>query len=97
MNETDIYLFLAHLSATLSVPWVSKSVYFGEGSDEDADRVWDGISIDNGSIALDPTHVEQMRLPHAQPFPWDVTKGIYILNGYHSMHCLVSGRRIYDI
>ena len=86
---TDESLFLAHLSAALSVPWVSKSVYFGEGTEEDADRAWDSISIDNGSIALDPAYVQKMGLPHAQPFPWDATKGIYLLNGYHSMHCLV--------
>lgn len=65
-------------------------MYFGEGTEEHADRAWDAISIDNGSIALDFAYVQKMGLPPAQPFPWDATKGIYILNGYHGIHCLVS-------
>jgi hypothetical protein len=30
-----------------------------------------------------------MGLPKAQRFPYDESKGIYLLNGYHSLHCLV--------
>ena len=25
----------------------------------------------------------------AQRFPWDATKGVYIIHGYHNLHCLV--------
>jgi hypothetical protein len=73
----------------LSVPWVSKSAYFGEGTDEEIDQAWDAISIDSGSIALSPAYTDKMGLPRAQEFPLDRSKGIYLLNGYHSMHCLV--------
>lgn len=71
------------------MPWLSKSPYHGQGTEEDADRAWDAINIDNGSLALDYAYIEKMGLPRAQPFPWDGTKGIYLLNGYHGMHCLV--------
>lgn len=66
--ERDSYLFLyslGRLPAALSVPWVSKSVYFGEGTEEDADHAWDAISIDNGSIALEFAYVQEMGLPPA--------------------------------
>ena len=29
-------------------------------------------------------------LPMAQRFPWDVSKGVYLLNGHHNLHCIVS-------
>jgi hypothetical protein len=29
-----------------------------------------------------------MGLPRAQRFPWDDTKGIYLINAYHNMHCI---------
>ena len=30
-----------------------------------------------------------MQLPPAQFFPWDTTRGIYLVNAYHNIHCLV--------
>jgi hypothetical protein len=73
---------------------MSRSPFFGEGIDEAMDRAWDGISIDNGTLALDPPYAKAMGLPPAQPFPWDASKGLYLFNGYHSMHCLVSKQTI---
>ena len=29
-------------------------------------------------------------LPIAQRFPWDSSKGVYLLNGHHNLHCIVS-------
>ena len=29
-------------------------------------------------------------LPDLQPFPCDASKGLYLLNGFHNLHCLVS-------
>ena len=71
------------------VAWESKSQYFGE-SESVADRLWEEISIDNGTVALDDGYVQEMGLPVSQRFPWDQDKGLYLLNGFHSMHCLVS-------
>lgn len=45
--------------------------------------------MDNGTVALEDGYVEEMGLPAAQRFPWDQDKGLYLLNGFHSMHCLV--------
>ena len=33
-------------------------------------------------------------LPVAQRFPWDQSKGVYLLNGHHNLHCIVSKRTI---
>lgn len=51
---------------------------------------WDAINIDDGMIALPDDLVAENRLPVAQRFPWDDTKGIYLVNGHHNLHCVVS-------
>ena len=71
------------------MPWTSKNPYFGE-NETAADLLWEDINIDNGTVALEDSYVEALGLPTSQRFPWDERKGIYILNGFHSMHCLVS-------
>ena len=81
--------FAAHLEYDVGAAWVSKSEYFGE-NETIADQFWEAISIDNGTVALDDAYAEEAGLPLSQRFPWDQKKGIYLLNGFHSMHCLVS-------
>lgn len=53
------------------------------------DEIWTKLDIDSGVVLLDDTYSKQMNLPVAQRFPWDHTKGIYLLNVYHGLHCLV--------
>lgn len=79
---------VAHLAKDFAMAWVSKSPYFGE-DEALADRLWSDISIDNGTVALDDAYVAAMGLPTSQRFPWDQEKGLYLLNGFHSLHCLV--------
>ena len=81
----------AGLARDLSVDFLYHSPY--ESKNETlADELWNSISIDPGVVALSDGYVEEMRLPKAQRFPWDDSKGIYLLNAYHNMHCLVCRR-----
>jgi len=82
----------AHLSREVSVPWTHMNAYFGE-NDTAADELWEDISIDKGTVALEDSYVRRVGLPRAQRFPWDENKGLYLLNGFHSMHCLVRLKR----
>lgn len=50
--------------------------------------LWDNISFDAGVVALEYDWTAAHGLPHAQPFPWDQSKGLYLLNGFHALHCL---------
>ena len=54
-----------------------------------ADELWDALNIDHGVIALPDSYVENVNLPQSQRFPWDRSQGIYLLNAYHNLHCLV--------
>ncbi|GAW15642.1 hypothetical protein ANO14919_050610 [Xylariales sp. No.14919] len=51
------------------------------------DAAWDAINIDDGMVALPHSIAKEKGLPESQPFPWDRSKGIYLLNGHHSLHC----------
>ena len=67
--------------------WNSETPY--EGIDEVADKLWEDINIDSGIIALSDEYARSKGLPKARRFPWDQSKGLYILQGYHELHCLV--------
>ena len=57
------------------------------------DPVWDDLRYDynEGVIAVDNDFVEKHNLPQAQRWPWDESKSVYMLQGWHSIHCIVSG------
>ena len=55
-----------------------------------ADAAWDSWVVDPGIVALPHEWVKRKMLPQAQHWPWDKNKGIYLLNGFHNIHCLVS-------
>ena len=54
------------------------------------DNAWKSIDEDIGVVALSDDMVARTDLPRAQRWPWDAAKGIYLLHGYHNLHCLVS-------
>ena len=45
---------------------------------------------EHGFIALDDFWSASKGLPTAQRWPWDKTKGVYILTSSHELHCVVS-------
>ena len=55
------------------------------------DQAWASARLipDQGLVALTDDFARSKGQPSAQRFPWDKSKGIYILNGFHDMHCLV--------
>ncbi|KAI1177093.1 hypothetical protein F4777DRAFT_226475 [Nemania sp. FL0916] len=50
--------------------------------------LWEELSGDRGVVALPDEYVKEKELPHALRFPWDDSKGVYLLQGYHNLHCL---------
>ncbi|KAB8211963.1 hypothetical protein BDV34DRAFT_219177 [Aspergillus parasiticus] len=46
------------------------------------------IPWESGIIAIDKQEASALGLPESQSFPWDLTKGIYILNAHHILHCI---------
>lgn len=81
--------FLASLSKDLIDPYYEETSYSDSTNESLAATLWHNIDIDSGVIALSDDYVASKNLLPAQRFPWDVTKGIYIVHGYHNLHCLV--------
>lgn len=53
---------------------------------------WDNPDLlpEHGFIALPNSWAAAKGLPATQRWPWDNTKGIYILTSSHELHCVVS-------
>ncbi|KAE8140862.1 hypothetical protein BDV38DRAFT_279838 [Aspergillus pseudotamarii] len=62
--------------------------YSGPNESEVGDLWHNEIPWESGIIAIDKQQANVLGLPESQSFPWDVTKGIYILNAHHILHCI---------
>ena len=67
-------------------------VEIGEDEETLYDPFWNSPQIDDnlGVVALTPEFIKEKNLPETQVYPWDNSKGIYVLSFHHSIHCLVS-------
>ncbi|KAI1387535.1 uncharacterized protein F4822DRAFT_430282 [Hypoxylon trugodes] len=48
------------------------------------DELWYGMDVNAGVIQLP----KDAHFGTTQDFPWDTSRGLYMLNSYHSLHCL---------
>lgn len=51
--------------------------------------LWDRIEGGHGIVALNKEWAKSQHLTPALSLPSDATKGVYAIDGYHEMHCLV--------
>lgn len=49
------------------------------------------------SVALKDSFSEPLGIPHSMRWPWDGSKGVYILQGGHELHCLVLFHPLWDL
>ena len=65
---------------------------FGTGSNNDRERseLWEGLDTSAGEISVDAGWAQGHQLPESTPFFWDQDRRIYLVNGFHSLHCIVS-------
>ena len=59
---------------------------------EAVDRAWDAIIPAHGIVALDHQWAASHNLIPARSLPGDDSKGVYILDSYHQIHCLVASK-----
>ncbi|KAJ5928273.1 hypothetical protein N7466_007229 [Penicillium verhagenii] len=77
----------AGLQRTREEPFVMQTKYASE-NETLRNELWYNINIDDGMVALSDEWAAQHGLRTAQRFPWDNSKGIYLLHGFHNLHCL---------
>ena len=51
--------------------------------------LWNKIEGGHGIVAVDKEWANSRHLVSALSLPSDATKGVYAIDGYHEMHCLV--------
>ncbi|KUJ09336.1 uncharacterized protein LY89DRAFT_657675 [Mollisia scopiformis] len=66
---------------------------FTDDNETVADMAWDSLNMDAAAVALTDEFVLKHNLPPAARFPWDESKGLYYLEGFHNLHCLKLIRR----
>ena len=73
------------------IPYLWYSDYSdGHGETTEAiDQAWDNIVAAHGIVALDHQWAAERALPPSHSLPSDHSKGVYILDAYHQIHCLV--------
>ena len=54
-----------------------------------ANAAWDAIEAGHGDVAIDPKYAAKHGLPPTIAHPRDPSKLFYIIESYHSIHCLV--------
>ncbi|KAF7906113.1 hypothetical protein EAF00_000392 [Botryotinia globosa] len=53
-----------------------------------SDAAWDHFTT-NGFVAIPHDEAANYGLPSAQNFPDNPNKGIYVLSGFHELHCVI--------
>ena len=51
--------------------------------------LWDHILPSHGIVAVDRKWASRQRWPESMRLPGDDNKGVYLLEAYHQLHCLV--------
>lgn len=57
-----------------------------------SDIAWSGFTT-NGFIAIPHREAARAGLPAAEDFPDDAEKGVYVLGGFHELHCVVCNKQ----
>ena len=91
LSVLNLIRSIANLPSEVLKPFEWATEYANPNLTE-AGALWDAINFDVGMVALPYDWTESKDLPRAQPFPWDHDQGLYVLNGHHALHCLVSGK-----
>ena len=75
-------------------PFVTNTEWSSENTTH-ADELWKALAPNVGMVAVDNDFGRKMDLYATEQFPWDQSKGIYMLEGYHSLHCLVGSNSVH--
>lgn len=59
------------------------------------DQLWDNILPAHGIVAVDHQWAAERQMPATMNLPSDPSKGVYIIDAYHQLHCLVSVNFLY--
>ncbi|KAI9732962.1 MAG: hypothetical protein M1818_007395 [Claussenomyces sp. TS43310] len=83
----------AKLAADTMMPWDNTTAYTNSNLTL-SDEAFKTLSADDGVVALDQEWAAANGLPPSTGlFPWDRSKRMYVINGYHGIHCIAQLHR----
>lgn len=84
----------AGLLRNVNIPFTRDTIFVNHNRTLQ-DNAWssDELSPDAGVVAITDEEARFKGLPGTMRFPWDHSKGIYFVNGFHNLHCLVGTNR----
>ncbi|KAF2740754.1 hypothetical protein EJ04DRAFT_164736 [Polyplosphaeria fusca] len=77
--------------STVWKPYIMRSPYVDSNSTI-ADAHWESLDLDRGWIAMSHSYAIERGMLAGLPLPDDPEKGLFVLDGYHQMHCLMTLR-----
>lgn len=83
-STSQLTSYIAGLKRNIVRPWTP--LHANNQTEQDA--IWENTRYDIGQVALSDNYAKSKGLPRAQRFPWDHTKGVYLINAYHNLHCV---------
>ena len=86
LGQIHSMTFTAGLTPGITSVFNHASPYGNHDNLSVTDSLWSSIDTAKGMVALSKSPA----LHPTETFPWDKSKGVYMLNGYHGLHCLVS-------
>ncbi|KAL4860739.1 hypothetical protein BDV12DRAFT_208887 [Aspergillus spectabilis] len=81
------------LSSDLNMDTVQKqfqwtTAYSSKDNKTQTDELWESIQPSHGFVAIDQNWAESHGWPESMYLPSDRSKGVYLLEAYHYLHCL---------
>lgn len=70
--------------------WFTDYSTVRDGDEDYVDRLWDEIIPGHGVVAVDHEWAARKGFPKSMSLLSDDTKGVYVIDAYHQIHCLVS-------
>jgi len=61
---------------------------YSEKNETRVDELWDAIQPSHGFVAIDRHWASQRHWPESMRLPSDESKGVYLLQAYHQIHCI---------
>ncbi|KAM0798338.1 hypothetical protein BDR22DRAFT_780321, partial [Usnea florida] len=59
------------------------------------DEVWEKVLPAHGIVAVDHQWAAERQMPATMSLPSDSSKGVYIIDAYHQLHCLTIVRKTF--
>ncbi|KUJ09337.1 uncharacterized protein LY89DRAFT_690382 [Mollisia scopiformis] len=66
---------------------------FSSANDTVADAEWEALDTTPGTITLPDEFAQNHGIRTGMRFPWDESQGLYVIKGFHNLHCLKAIRR----